>query len=48
MGLVCSAEAISFQGSSEMSCEIMSVVIDAKMRASKALEGLTTWRDPAA
>ena len=45
----CSAEAIFFRGSSEMcraSLEMVSVVVDAKMRASKTLEGLTTLETP--
>ena len=46
----CSAEAISsFRGSSEMcraSLEMVSVVVDAKMQASKTLEGLTTLERP--
>ena len=44
----CSAEAISFRGSSEMclaSLEMVSVVVDAKMGASKTL-GLTTQERP--
>ena len=45
----CSTEAISFRGSSEMclaSLEMVSVVVDAKMGASKTLEGLTTQERP--
>ena len=45
----CSAEAISFRGSNEMcraSLEMVSVFVDAKLRASQTFEGLTTLERP--